>query len=286
MLLLLSHVSRVWLRVTPQTAAHQAPPSLGFFRQEHWSGLPFPSMHESEKWKWSRSVVSDPQRPHGLQPSRLLHPWDFPGMSTGVGKSSIGLIKPATIVYLTLNTPNHICNTLFFLHEFHLWIYFHLFVHSTVGSVAYVEVLIPGSISGMCNNVDHCLFEILFSPTLYSNTLLCLCLVPQLCPILCDPMDCSPPGSSVHGILQARILEWVAIPFFRVYFWPRGWTQVSCIAGRFFTIWDTRKAQHSPKLPCVILMALQCLSLTALLQCSPFKTLIFKYLSLSPLCTY
>ena len=62
-----------------------APPSLGFSRQEHWSGLPFPSpMHESEKWKWSRSVVSDPQRPHGLQPSRLLHPWDFLGRSTGV----------------------------------------------------------------------------------------------------------------------------------------------------------------------------------------------------------
>ena len=67
-------------------AAHQAPPSLGFSRQEHWSGLPFPSpMHESEKWKWSHSVVSDPQRPHGLQPSRLLHPWDFPGKNTGVG---------------------------------------------------------------------------------------------------------------------------------------------------------------------------------------------------------
>ena len=61
-------------------------PVLGFSRQEHWSGLPFPSpMHESEKWKWSRSVASDPHRPHGLQPSRLLHPWDFPGKSTGVG---------------------------------------------------------------------------------------------------------------------------------------------------------------------------------------------------------
>ena len=67
-------------------AAHQAPPSLGFSRQEHWSGLPFPSpMHESEKWKWSCSVVSDSQRPHGLQPTRLLHPWDFPDKSTGVG---------------------------------------------------------------------------------------------------------------------------------------------------------------------------------------------------------
>ena len=42
-------------------------------------------MHESEKWKWSRSVVPDSQRPHGLQPTRLLHPWDFPGKSTGAG---------------------------------------------------------------------------------------------------------------------------------------------------------------------------------------------------------
>ena len=67
-------------------AAHQAPPSLGFSRQEHWSGMPFPSpMHKSEKWKWSRSVVSDPQRPYGLQPSRLLGTWDFPGKGTGVG---------------------------------------------------------------------------------------------------------------------------------------------------------------------------------------------------------
>jgi len=66
--------------------AHQSPPSLGFSRQEHWSGLPFPSpMHESEKWKWSRSVVSDSSWPYGLQPTRLLCPWDFPGKRTGVG---------------------------------------------------------------------------------------------------------------------------------------------------------------------------------------------------------
>jgi len=86
LLLLLSRFSRVWLCVTPKTAAHQAPPSLGFSRQEHWSGLPFPSpMHESEKWKWSRSVVSDSVRTHGLQPTRRFHPWDSPGKSTGVG---------------------------------------------------------------------------------------------------------------------------------------------------------------------------------------------------------
>ena len=67
-------------------AANQAPPSLGFSRQEYWSGLPFPSlMHESEKWKWNRSVVSDTSWLHGLQRTRLLCPWDFPGKSTGVG---------------------------------------------------------------------------------------------------------------------------------------------------------------------------------------------------------
>ena len=63
LLLLLSHFSRVRLCATPETAAHQARLSLGFSRQEHWSGLPFPSpMQESEKWKWSRSVVSDSER--------------------------------------------------------------------------------------------------------------------------------------------------------------------------------------------------------------------------------
>ena len=86
LLLLLSRFSCVRLCATPQTAPHQALPSLGFSRWEHWSGLPFPSpMHESEKQKWSRSVVSNSLRPHGLQPTRLLHPWDFPGKSTGVG---------------------------------------------------------------------------------------------------------------------------------------------------------------------------------------------------------
>ena len=110
---LLSRFSRVWLCATPQTTAHQAPPSLGFSRQEHWSGLPFPSpMRESE--------------------------------------------------------------------------------------------------------------------------------VAQSCPTLCNPMDCSPPGSSVHGIFQARVLEWGAIAFsncflllhylsdictlFEVIFKPRKWS--------------------------------------------------------------
>ena len=75
LLLLLRRFSCVRLCATPRMAAHQAPPPLGFSRQEHWSGLPFPSpVHETEKWKWSGSVVSDSSRPHGLQPTRLLCP--------------------------------------------------------------------------------------------------------------------------------------------------------------------------------------------------------------------
>ena len=60
--------------------------------------------------------------------------------------------------------------------------------------------------------------------------------VVQSCPTLCKPVDCSLPGSSVHGILQARILEWVATPFFRGSSQPRDQTQVSYIADGFFTI--------------------------------------------------
>ena len=81
--MLLSRFSHVWLCATPETATHQAPPSLGFSRQEHWSGLPFPSpVHQSEKWKWSCSVVSTLSDPmncslpgssvHGIFQARVL----------------------------------------------------------------------------------------------------------------------------------------------------------------------------------------------------------------------
>ena len=74
--------------------------------------------------------------------------------------------------------------------------------------------------------------------------------VTQSCLTLCDPVDCSPPGSSLHGILQARILEWVAISFSRGSSWPRDQTQVSCIAGRRFNLWATREAQSPVLNPC------------------------------------
>ena len=72
--------------------------------------------------------------------------------------------------------------------------------------------------------------------------------VAQSCPTLCHPVDCSPPGSSIHGILQARILEWVAISFPRGSSQLRDWTQVSHIAGRCFNLWPTR--EYFTKLVC------------------------------------
>ena len=133
-------------------AAHQAPPSLGFSTQEYWRGLPFPSpMHESEKWKWSSSVVSNSSWPHGLRPTRLLCPWDFPGKSTGVG-----------------------CHCL----------------------VSYA------SSCALCSVV--------------SNSL--------------DLMACNLPGSSVYGIFQARILEWVAISFSRESSPHKDQTRISCVS--------------------------------------------------------
>ena len=70
--------------------------------------------------------------------------------------------------------------------------------------------------------------------------IICVCLVIQWCPTLCDPMDCSLPGSSVHGVLQARVLERVAMPSSRGSSQPRDRTQFSRIAGGFFTDWAIR----------------------------------------------
>ena len=105
-------------------------PGIRQARPLEWVAISF-SNGQSEKWKWSRSVVSDSSQSHGLQPTRLLRPWDFPGKSTGVG----------------------------------------------------------------C----HCL---LLLPSCFSHVRLCA-----------TPMDYSLPGFSIHGILQARTLEWGAIAF-------------------------------------------------------------------------
>ena len=86
--------------------------SLGLSRQEYWSGLPFPSpIYENKKWKGSRSIVSHSSWPHGLQPARLLCPWDFPGKS--LEKSALDKEDRSVAVYsLFLN---------FFICSFSVW---------------------------------------------------------------------------------------------------------------------------------------------------------------------
>jgi len=67
--------------------------------------------------------------------------------------------------------------------------------------------------------------------------------VAQSCPTLCDPVDCRLPGFSVHGILQARILEWVTISFSRGSSQPRDWIRVSSVGDRRFNLWATREGK-------------------------------------------
>ena len=80
--------------------------------------------------------------------------------------------------------------------------------------------------------------------SIINSTYMCV-LVTQSCPTLYNPMDCSPPSFSVHGMLQVRIMEWIVILFSRRTTQPRDWTLVPCIRGRFFTIWATGKSCSS-----------------------------------------
>ena len=102
------------------------------------------------------------------------------------------------------------------------------------------------SFSACCLN----LFRIFLPPSstfcdvfLYHLEWVVVVLVTQSFLTLCNPMDCSPPSSSIHGILQARILQWVAISFSRGSSQCRDWTWVSQIAERFFIIWVIREAK-------------------------------------------
>ena len=126
--------------------------------------------------------MSDSSRPHGLQPTRLLHPWDFPGKSTGVG-----------------------C---------------HCLLRCYKAGVPKLQYLMPDDLG----RADVVIVEISVSRSVLSNSL--------------PPHGLySLPGSPVHGILSARILKWVAISLSRGSSQPRDQTWVSCIAGRFLTIW-------------------------------------------------
>ena len=149
----------------PRTIACQAHLSMGFSKQEYWSGLPCPP------------------------PEFLLH-------------SKVNQLF-VCIYPLSFGFP------------------FHLGHHRALGRI-------PSAIQ-----------QVLASYLFY----MCMCAkLLQSCLTLCDPMDCSPPGPNVHGVFQARILKWVAMPFSRGSSWSRDRTQISCTGGRFFTTSATWEA--------------------------------------------
>ena len=146
--------------------------------------------------------MSDSVRPHRRQPTRLPRPWDSPGKNTGVG-----------------------CHFLLQCRK----------VKSQRKSLSRVQLLVTSWTAAY-----QAPPSMRFSRQVYWSGVplpfISTREVTQSCPTLCDPMDCSPPGSSIHGIFQARVLEWVAISFFRGSSPPRNRTRVSCIVGRCFTI--------------------------------------------------
>ena len=189
MLLLLSLFSRIRLCATPWTAAYQASPSRGFSRKEHWSGLPFPSpMHESGKWKVKVKLLS--------------RVWLLATPRTAAHQSppSMGFSRQQYWSGVPLPSP---------------W---YVYIHS-------INPLVYGTNT---HNVNLKIFSNLYYisnlPIKYIHNQPAAAMLLQSCPTLCDPIDGSPPGSPVPGILQARTLEWVAISFSNAWKWKWKWS--------------------------------------------------------------
>ena len=195
-------LSCVQLFVTPWTITFRAPLSLEYSRQEYWNGLPFPTPGTMKTWT-----------PNHM-PIKLL-------------------LKVFLLIFLSIYTQ---CTLIIFILQL----------------ITFYKSLNSGFIYNKSHTDKSCFTKMhLFKSTLkYILIDKCHQLiyteseseVAKSCPILCDPMDYSLPGSSVHGILQASILEWVAVSFSRRSSQPRDQTRVSRIAGRHFTIWATWEA--------------------------------------------
>ena len=229
---------------------------------------------ESVSHQFSRSVVSDSLRPHGLQRARLPYPSPTPracsilmSIKSVVSSNHLILCHPLLFLpsifpsirvfsnesVLHLRLPKYWISyaKAFFLNSpFWIW---HAYVMLIIlwGDNSQRKIAPDGikqprktlfKTIAVQREIDFSSLET--KDRQFLGTQVC-CLVAESCPTLCDTMDCSLPGSSVHGIFQVRILEWVAIPFSR---WSSQWkdqTRVSLIVGRFFTVWATRELMLS-----------------------------------------
>ena len=184
-----SRFNRVQFVVTPWSVAHEASLSMGFSRQEYWSGLPFPSPGD----------LPDP----GIEPTSL---------------ASLAFSGGFLITSATWEAPSkrYMMSGWISLggqcrpHEY--WV-----SHITLVYLEVHEYLLPLGPWSM------------FSNTYFTNFFYCCCFVAKSCPTICNPMDCRPPGSSVHGFFPARILGWTAISFSRGSSQSRDQAKVSCI---------------------------------------------------------
>ena len=206
------------LRETPQVDH-----LLGFTTRRCFTGLQLRSPHQPQFTEFvterksesvSHSGVSDSLWPHGLWPYQAPLSMDSPYKNTGVGCHAL-----LQGIFLTQRL------TLGLLHGRQS-----LYCLSHKGS--------------RLIKVACCWVTITFAVAWKAKVL-----VGQSCLPLCDSMVCSPPGPSDHGILQAKIPEWVAIPFSRADCQPGAWTQVPYVAGRFFILWATREAHYCCLVP-------------------------------------
>ena len=173
--------------------------------------------------------------------TKLLRPWDFQGKSTGVGCHF--LLQGIFPTQGSNPGLSHCRQTLT------VWATREI---QSVPLFNLSPVKLPVSRSVVVVSGSRFFTLSPFSHTFKSKApnVVCCCLVLSHVQLFCNSMDCSFPGFSVRGILQARILEWVAIPFFRGSSQPRDWTLVSCLAGRFF-ITEPPGNTKTPRVPLI-----------------------------------
>ena len=192
----------------------------------------------------------------------MTSPWNSPGQNTGEG--SLSLLQG---IFPTQGSNPGLLHCGWILHQLSHQgspVAAHCCLNGTIQAEKNDHRKNTGDIEGMKSNKKVNLYvnqkqywlHLEYFEVCYTEVnLIHGMLVALLCWTVCDPMDCSLPGSSIHGVLQARVAEWVAIPFSRGIFLTQRSNLVSCFPGRFFTVRATKEThsmQHNPPFKCTV----------------------------------